>query len=135
MARRGGAKPKAPRLAAIDGQVSDTYKGLSDPAEYFTGTEDNGLTPHVELTSRESELWGEYIKTAMWLTHFDRPKAYIWCSLMARFEEAPAMFNASSLAQLRILGSDLGFDPGSRLRASPGGSYDKGKAPKDRYGL
>jgi hypothetical protein len=60
--------------------------------------------------------WDTYIARCHWLTWADGPKATMWCHLMAEYEKNPTGMIASRIAQLRALGSELGFDVASRDR-------------------
>jgi hypothetical protein len=67
-------------------------------------------------------LWDRFIGLAFWLTWADGSKALMWCHLQAEFERGPEKMIASRIAQLRALGSELGFDPSSRARLGIKGS-------------
>lgn len=69
-----------------------------------------------KLKGPAAKHWDFYIARCHWLTWADGPKAMMWCHLMAEYEEGPAKMIASRIAQLRALGSELGFDVGSRDR-------------------
>lgn len=73
-----------------------------------------------------------YIATAWWLSSHDAPKAHAWVAMHAEFERSPSKMTAARIAQLRVLGSELGFDPGARARLG-GSSGKKPKKPNDKY--
>lgn len=89
------------------------------------------LVPPVSLNEAQQSLWDRYINKAWWLDDHDAPKAFMWCALEAEFELCPADMTASRIAQLRALGSELGFDPSSRARMA--GSGGKQNDPADKY--
>jgi len=91
---------------------------------------DEPLQAPVALTEVQQRLWNRYINKAWWLEDHDAPKAFMWVALEEEFELCPAEMTASRIAQLRALGSELGFDPSSRSRMASGG---KQKDPADKY--
>jgi hypothetical protein len=72
--------------------------------------------PPKPLQGRPLALWRRFITPAWWLSEFDAPKAWLWVHLQAEAEMDPAQMTAARIAQLRALGSELGFDPASRTR-------------------
>jgi hypothetical protein len=76
------------------------------------------------MSKDAAQLWDKFIVRATWLTWADSHKARMWCCLAAEFNRSPGKMNSSRIAQLRILGSELGFDLGSRERlgVQPGGT-------------
>jgi hypothetical protein len=64
-----------------------------------------------KLKGKPAELWDRFIARAFWLTWADGPEALMWCHLQAEFERGPDKMIAGRIAQLRALGSELGFDP------------------------
>ena len=121
-----GAKPKAPHLKLIEGNPGKRPI-IADPAAEQPADFDNGLEPLRKLKKRQRELWDGYIRRASWLTEFDIPRAFMWVELHAQFEADPAGMIAGKIAQLRALGSELGLDPGSRVRLNVGGGKTKSK--------
>src|ERR1700739_1523581 len=81
-----------------------------------------------KLGERATELWDRVAGLA-WLTAADSYKLHIWCELQAEFEHPPSMMIASRIAQLRAVGSELGFDPGSRARLF--GKWLSGDKPEE----
>jgi hypothetical protein len=105
-----GAKPKPTRLHLVDGTYRPDRHPEAEPQP------DGPIRKPAKLRGRAGELWDEFIARAHWLTWADGPKALSWCHLQAEFERSPTKMVASRIAQLRGLGSELGFDPTSRAR-------------------
>jgi hypothetical protein len=127
MAQRG-RKPTATVVKLVTGNPGRRPLPKGEPMP--TGR----LTPPTTLSGRPLALWRRYISKAWWLASPDGPKAWLWCQLQAQAENDPAAFTAAKIAQLRAIGSELGFDPGSRARLGadkqpPGGRSD----PADRF--
>lgn len=127
MATRG-RKPKPTKLHVIAG----TYR--ADRHSARAGEPESTDTPKrpPKLTKREALLWEERIETASWLGVHDSEKAIAWVFMTVRLEKAKFDVQASTLAQWRALGSELGFDPAARARlggVSDGGSDD----PADKF--
>ncbi len=78
------------------------------------------LEPPKKLTRPQRVLWVRYVNSAWWLTDFDTPKAYLWVCLQAEYLRSPAKMLAARLTQLRLLGTELGFDPAARSRVGAG---------------
>ena len=87
-------------------------------------------SPPVPLTGRPAALWRRYVARAPWLTAADGPKAFAWCHLTAEFEEDPRAMLSARIAQLRALGSELGFDPASRARLGAAAPAKRNAAAK-----
>lgn len=117
-----GVKPKPNHLRVVDG--TPAKKIVRDPAQDISPDHDNGLKPHQKLTKRQQELWDEYIIRIPWLTHLDRPKAYMWVREMETYE-TDKYLPASAKANLRSLSSDLGMDAPSRTRVKPSDAKTK----------
>jgi phage terminase small subunit len=83
------------------------------------------------MAGRPAALWRRFIVPAWWLTSSDAPKAWLWCELQAEAERSVAAMTAARLAQLRALGSELGFDPASRSRIDAG--KKPGADPNSRF--
>lgn len=130
MAKRG-PKPKPPHLRAVTGgkpgQAPAAAKPLPDPP----ARRDDPLEPPKKLTKVQERIWSRYVDTAWWLDEHDTPKAYMWVCLQAEYLRKPADMIAAKLIQLRTLGSELGFDPGSRQRM--GVSSEKETDPTSTY--
>ena len=123
-----GVKPKPPGyLALVKGTIPED--GREDPAVNIEPAYDNGLEPPRKLSGRQLELWNAYIRKAPWLTEFDVPRAFMWVNIHAEFERKPQKMVPGRIAQLRALGSELGMDPGSRMRL--GGEAGKVSRKKD----
>jgi hypothetical protein len=69
-----------------------------------------------KLKGAAGKLWDSFIARSHWLTWADGPKASMWCHLQAEYDDDPSGMIASRIAQLRALGSELGFDMSSRDR-------------------
>ena len=128
-----GARPKLAEFHLMEGNPSKLGKQrLNRPEVDANGArmpisvDDNGLRPMHELGKRQMELWKRFIQRAPWLTEHDIPRAHMWVELHVEFENDPKMI-ASRIAQVRNLGSELGFDPLSRTRM---GSMALGKKSK-----
>jgi hypothetical protein len=78
-----------------------------------------------KIGKRAGLLWDE-VADFPWLAAADGYKLHVWCELQAEFERGPSKMIASRIAQLRAVGSELGFDPGSRARLGMAGV-----APRD----
>ena len=63
-----------------------------------------------------AKIWDKYIARAYWLTWAEGPKALMWCHLQHEVQTKPGEMQSSRIAQWRALGSELGFDNGSRAR-------------------
>ena len=85
-----------------------------------------------KLGERADALW-DRVSALPWLTEADSYKLHVWCELQAEFEHAPSMMIASRIAQLRAVGSELGFDPGSRARLGKGASGGKQEETAAKY--
>src|SRR6267154_1897203 len=70
----------------------------------------------AKMSKVAGEMWERFIARAYWLTWADTRKARLWCVLEAEAQKSVAKMTASRIAQLRALGSELGFDPASRAR-------------------
>lgn len=130
MAFRG----RRPKLRVVkDGETVPL--SMDDPGQGLDPNFDNELKPPSKFKyKRERELWDTFIRRMPWLTHFDTPRAYMWCVAWAKYEKDPHEANAHMLNQLRTLGSELGMDPASRTRVkNPGGSGGGKKDPADKY--
>ena len=84
-----------------------------------------GKRPYHLKKGRPTGLWNEVVKMAWWLGDVDRYKLGLWCELQAEAEEGVSNMVASRIAQLRALGSELGFDPSARTRMEGLGGYGK----------
>jgi hypothetical protein len=91
------------------------------------------IEPPAKLSGRALALWDAFVARAHWLTWADGPKAFLWVHLQAEFENAPSRMVAARIAQLRALGSELGFDPSSRSRL--GAVAPTVHPPQDQTGL
>ena len=127
-----GAKPKPAFLKLVAGNPGKRPIG-KDIAETVPATQDNGLRPPVKLGSRQRQLWDQYVRRAPWLKPFDAPRAFMWVSLHEEFEQSPGDMVAGRIAQLRALGSELGFDPASRSRIGAGRLMDDNEDETKKY--
>lgn len=114
----GGARPTPIDLRLLTGR---TTKGKIPKESKERGAagvrvRKEPLIPPARLTARQKKLWERYIDTAWWLTEHDTTKAYGWVTLQAQFNADPTSFNAAQFGQLRMAGSELGFDPLARAR-------------------
>ncbi len=110
-----GRKPKPPALKLVTGNPGHRpIEGTGDAAA--PPVREAPLVPHRKLTKAQRALWDRFIETAWWLTDHDVPKAYAWVCLQAEYDKAPVKMVAARIAQLRVLGNELGFDPSERGR-------------------
>lgn len=121
-----GRKPKPHSYIQLVSATAPYRSVQEDPAVEAEPNYDNGLQSPKKLPKRQQELWDTYIRKAGWLTEFDVPRAFMWVNLHTEFEKAPHKMQASRIAQLRALGSELGLDPASRTRLA-GESGKRGK--------
>lgn len=126
MATRG-RKTKPASLKLITGNPGK--RKLPEGAE--VSVREEPLEPPAKLDVDQKRLWERFINRAWWLEDHDSPKAYMWVALEAEFEKCPADMTASRIAQLRALGSELGFDPSSRSRMP--GKYPSSVDPAEKY--
>lgn len=126
MAARG-RKPKSNVVKLITGNPG---KRPLPPGGDSTVRE-GPLTPPVKLTRAQASLWKRFIDSAWWLTDHDSMKAFAWCVLQDQFQQAPSEMTAAQIGQLRIFGSELGFDPASRARM--GVSSRRPDNPNDEF--
>ena len=112
-----GRKRKPTILKLIEGNRGHRPLNLDEPIP------DGPIERPAKLKGRAAVLWDSFIARAHWLTWADGAKALMWCHLQAEFERSPKNMVASRIAQLRAVGSELGFDPASRagLGAPPHG--------------
>jgi hypothetical protein len=85
----------------------------------------------AKMSKLAERMWDEFIAPAFWLTWADSRKARMWCYLEAEAERSVHRMNSSRIAQLRALGSELGFDPASRARLGAGGGGGGDAAKQD----
>jgi hypothetical protein len=85
------------------------------------------------LSGRAAKLWDEHIARCHWLTWADGPKARLWCRLQAEADQSTKNMTSSRIAQLRALGSELGFDPPSRARLGMANGEQKPEDPAAKY--
>ena len=109
-------KPSALKL------VTNHRQPIPEDADF--PVRDVPLDPPKKLTKPQVELWDRYINTAWWLGTHDEQKAYMWVCLQSEFNRKPAEMNSARITQLRMLGTELGFDPCARARM---GTEKRGK--------
>lgn len=105
-----GRKPTPTVLRLVTGNAGKRPLPAPDPLPAGT------VERPKKLRGAVAKLWDTYIARAFWLSWADSPKALMWCHLEAEFERAPGKMIASRIAQLRALGSELGFDQAARAR-------------------
>jgi hypothetical protein len=105
-----GRKPKATILRLITGNAGK--RPLPPPDPLPAGS----VERPARMRGAAAKLWDAYITKAFWLTWADGPKAAMWCHLQAEFDKSPVKMLSARIAQLRALGSELGFDQSSRTR-------------------
>ena len=128
MATRG-PKPKPAALKLVTGNPG--RREVTPPAQPEIEMRDKPLVPPRKLTKAQQAKWDRFIEPAWWLTEHDVPKAHMWVCMQMEFERSPGEMTAARIAQLRVLGSELGFDPSSRARMPAGNG--KKKDPADAY--
>lgn len=121
-----GRKPKPDHLKLVTGNPGRRpLNGAGVSGETAGGGElavrEDPLEPPKRLTKAQQALWDRFINTAWWLTDHDVPKAYVWVCLQAEYLKSPAKMIASRIAQLRVIGTELGLDPSARSRMGAGG--------------
>jgi hypothetical protein len=109
-----GRKPRPRYLRLIDGNRGRRPLPRPDPLPA------GSIEKPAKLTKAAAILWDRYVTRAVWLTWADSPKAAMWCELQSQFERRPSKMLASKIAQLRAVGSELGFDPATRARLDLG---------------
>jgi hypothetical protein len=109
-----GRKPKPAHLRLVGGNAGKR------PIAATAGVQQIGnLGPAIKprgMRGRASQLWDTTIVRATWLEWPDSEKAALWCYLHAEFIASKGKMISARIAQLRALGSELGFDPASRQR-------------------
>ena len=118
-----GRKAKPDNVKFITGNPGNQQ--LSDLKEDFRA---EPLVPPDDMRERARKYWDMYIEPAWWLTQADTQKEFAWCNLAADFEMDPTGCPMSKVNSCRHLGSELGFDPGSRAKfvGSGGGKRSAG---------
>src|SRR6185437_16967362 len=99
-----GRKPQPRVVRLLTGNAGKRPLPPPDPLEAGSIERPDGLI------GAAGALWDRFIARAWWLTWADGPKARVWCHLQAEFESARQKMLSSRIAQLRALGSELGFD-------------------------
>jgi len=105
-----GRKPQPRVVRLLTGNAGKRPLPPPDPLEAGSIERPDGLI------GAAGALWDRFIARAWWLTWADGPKARVWCHLQAEFESARQKMLSSRIAQLRALGSELGFDQATRSR-------------------
>lgn len=116
-----GRKPTATVLRLVTGNPGKRPLPPGDPLPA------GSIQRPPRLRGNAAKLWDTFIAKCFWLTWADGPKAAMWCHLQAEFDRQPTRMIASRIAQLRALGSELGFDQASRTRLgikAPDGAED-----------
>lgn len=123
-----GTKPTPTHLHVVTG----TMRAKDRERQKFEPTGEGSPEPPEELNAQQRAIWDRYIATAWWLSSHDTPKAHAWVVLYAEFMRAPEEMQVSRLIQMRVFGTELGFDPSARARLG-GDSGKKPKKPEDKY--
>ena len=127
MATRG-ARPKPTFLRIVGGNAGKRPLPKNDPMPEGPPEKPPGMDGEA------GALWNIRIARAHWLTWADSDKAAMWCLLQAEFYAANGDITAARIAQLRALGSELGFDPSSRARIGADASpKEKSKDPSIEF--
>lgn len=122
-----GRKPTARILRLVQGNAGKRPLPAADPVP------SGSVERPAKLRGAAAKLWDDYITRSWWLTWADSPKALMWVHLQAEFQRSPGKMIAARLAQLRALGSELGFDQAARTRLGLPANPDRKKAPADKY--
>jgi hypothetical protein len=107
-----GRKPTLPHLRLVTGNPGKRRLRGADPS----GDSFGGREKPKALPAAVSRIWDMTIARAHWLEWPDSDKAAVWCFLQAEFYAAKGKMLSSRIAQLRVLGAELGLDPTSPLR-------------------
>jgi hypothetical protein len=116
MAARG-PKPRPTHLRIIKG----TLRKGAHASRASEPVGEGRPEPPDSLTEQQRAVWDAYIATAWWLSAHDAPKAHAWVVLYAEFRRNPEG-GVAKLVQMRVFGTELGFDPRARM----GGDRGKG---------
>lgn len=122
-----GRKPKATVLRLINGNAGK--RPLPPPDILPAGS----VVRPEKLRGVVANLWDEYIARSWWLTWAESPKAIMWCHLQAEFQRGPKKMLSSRIAQLRALGSELGFDQAARTRMGLQANPDHSRDDSERF--
>lgn len=129
-----GAKPKSAALRIVEGNRGKRpipgAESSDEPAA--PAAREEPLEPPKKLTKVQQALWERFIDSAWWLTDHDVPKAFMWVCLQAEYNRSPAKMIASRIAQLRVVGTELGLDPSARARMGTAGGKKKND-PTEKY--
>ena len=120
-----GRKPTSRILRLVTGNPGKRPLPAADPLPA------GSVERPVRLRGNAGKLWDRVVVRAWWLTWADSSKALMWCYLQAEFERAPGKMLSSRIAQLRALGSELGFDQAARTRMGISASAER--KPRDKY--
>lgn len=105
-----GRKPKPTAVKIAAGNPGKRPLPVNEPQP------DGPIERPEKLKKAIAAIWDRYIARAYWLTWAETPKALMWCHLQHEVETKPAEMQSARIAQWRALGSELGFDSGSRAR-------------------
>jgi hypothetical protein len=121
-----GRKPRATAVKIVAGNPGKRRLNSNEPMT------DGRPSPPIPLKGRPLALWRRFITKAWWLTSTDSPTCWLWVQLHAEAENDVAGMNATRLAQLRALASELGFNPASRSQLV-GTRTPPGSDPASRF--
>jgi hypothetical protein len=113
MLAKKGRKPKAAIKRQIEGNRGHSAipdEGLLNGFE--SDNPEGGLEPPIKLKAREKKLWDEVVRFTPWLKDKDRHIAMQWLRMAIKVEDD--QLKPSQVREFRMIGSQLGFDPGSR---------------------
>jgi hypothetical protein len=124
-----GRKPKPAALRAMLGNPGKRPLPAADPLPA------GSIERPTKLNKAVGAMWDTFVARAFWLTWADGPKALMWCHLQAEYQKSPTAMIASRIAQLRALGSELGFDQAARIRmgVSGGSPAEQPRNPASKY--
>jgi len=134
-----GRKKKPEYLHVVDGTHRKDRHGEAPDLEDLELNDGTLEPPKKFRRKRQRQIWDEFVKPCPWLSHYDRPKAYMFVILWEAFEKDPLIMNGSQLTQLRTIQNELGLgDPsnGSRFAGIGGrgaAAKDKDKGKKAKY--
>ncbi len=125
-----GPKPTATVVKLVTGNPGNRPLPKDEPQPKSSlGKRPAYLTGLYE--GRATALWTETVRLAWWLGDVDAYKLGVWCEMQAKYEKRPESRTPAFCAQLRALGSELGFDPASRTRIKGDGKHPR--PTKDPY--
>ena len=127
-----GQRPKPSFLKVIEGNRGKKHP---IPTRKQEPTPEGPPEKPKDLKGAASKKWDALITRCFWLTWADSDTAAMYCHLYAQFEFNPIEISPARIAQIRALGSELGFNPTARARiGADNAKRDSAKAdPADEF--